>query len=63
MNFFWFFVFVSQPISLFLSVFGLLGKDAKKAADDFSGTVVVIVVLAIIGYLIFLLLKWIGVVQ
>jgi hypothetical protein len=50
MYFVWMLLFGAQPWLVLLAVFGLLGKDAEKAAEDFSigALIVLVIVVAIV---------------
>ena len=47
MYWFWYFLFVTQPQFLLLGLFGILGKEAERAANDAAGAIAIAVVILI----------------
>lgn len=53
MYFFWLMLMTAQPWLMLVGVFGLLGKDAERAAKDlatFAGILAILLIIALIIY-------------
>jgi len=63
---FWYMAYCFQPEIALLGMLGILGKEAKKAAEDFGLAVglllCILIILAVIGGAVYLFLDFIGVV-
>lgn len=63
MYWFWYFLLVTQPEFLLLGMLGLLGGEAKRAAEDLVPVYCVIILILIVLGVIYLMLKGVGTIQ
>lgn len=59
---FWFAFWCTQPAFLFIGLLGLLGDEAKKAAEDVAVGLTVLMLTMIVGIAIYFALDGVGII-